>query len=165
MLLAIGVFLTLVGDNLPKTSNPMAIFSYYLLSMLILNILITVINIVSVKCFYKSDEQPVDSCLRRLSKCFLCKKGCAKQEQYGQNRDTDASLESISCITDPKQNITAQFTINSTTKVTLCGNENSMAEKFDLDTKFWVSKEPVMLNNYTDTVDDLDDKENGMILA
>ncbi|KAL4222789.1 hypothetical protein ACF0H5_018829 [Mactra antiquata] len=160
MLLAIGVFLTLVGDNLPKTSNPMAIFSYYLLSMLILNILITVINIVSVKCFYKSEEQPVDYCLGRFIKCFLFKKGCAKQEQYGQNRDKDASLESISCTTDPKQkqNITAQFTINSTTKVSLCGNEKSMAEKCDLE----VSKEPVMVNNNTDTVDDLDDKENGV---
>lgn len=38
--LSIAVFLTLVSDNLPKTSDPMALFSFYILSILVISICI-----------------------------------------------------------------------------------------------------------------------------
>ncbi|XP_060577235.1 neuronal acetylcholine receptor subunit alpha-6-like [Ruditapes philippinarum] len=44
VLLATAVYVTIVGDNLPKTSFPMAYFSYYLLALLITSICITLAN-------------------------------------------------------------------------------------------------------------------------
>ncbi|KAL4222802.1 hypothetical protein ACF0H5_018842 [Mactra antiquata] len=89
MLLAIAVFLTLIGDNLPKTSNPMSIFSYYLLSMLILNIVILIINILSVKCYFIGDKQPVSSCWASWSRCIKCKRRNNRKRRYVASRDAN----------------------------------------------------------------------------
>ncbi|KAH3851022.1 hypothetical protein DPMN_093549 [Dreissena polymorpha] len=51
-LLSIAVFLTLVGDNLPKNSNPMSLFSYYLVSVLVISVAITLAVICSLHVYY-----------------------------------------------------------------------------------------------------------------
>ncbi|XP_060559576.1 neuronal acetylcholine receptor subunit alpha-6-like [Ruditapes philippinarum] len=55
MLLAIAVFLTLVGDNLPKTSTPMPYFSYFLISLLVTGICVSCATIFNVRIYHKDD--------------------------------------------------------------------------------------------------------------
>ncbi|KAL4222924.1 hypothetical protein ACF0H5_018964 [Mactra antiquata] len=66
MLLAVAVFLTLVGDNLPKTSSPMSIFSYYLVAVLTLSVLFAIANIISIRCYFASDDKNINSLWKRL---------------------------------------------------------------------------------------------------
>ncbi|XP_048755488.2 neuronal acetylcholine receptor subunit alpha-6-like [Ostrea edulis] len=67
VLLAIAVFLTLVGDNLPKTSKPTAILSYFLLADLVLSSLICVFVILGLAIYYKDDsEKPVPKIIAKL---------------------------------------------------------------------------------------------------
>ena len=73
VLLAIAVFLTLVGDNLPKTSNPMSILSYYLLSVLILSVCITLLNILSLRLFHADDKDEVGAFWKGLTHFIRCR--------------------------------------------------------------------------------------------
>ncbi|KAH3694463.1 neuronal acetylcholine receptor subunit beta-2-like [Dreissena polymorpha] len=58
VLLSIAVILTLVGDNLPKNSSPMSLFSYYMLSLLVISVAITVAVICSLHVYHRSGKQP-----------------------------------------------------------------------------------------------------------
>ena len=53
VLLAIAVFLTLVGDNLPKVSSPMSILCYFLMFTLITSTLMTVTTIFNLRLYHK----------------------------------------------------------------------------------------------------------------
>ena len=71
VLLSLAVFLTLVGDNLPKTSNPMSILSYYLLTVLVLSVLICFFTILNLHIYFKDDVVPVPLCIQRITRCCL----------------------------------------------------------------------------------------------
>ncbi|XP_060599402.1 neuronal acetylcholine receptor subunit alpha-6-like [Ruditapes philippinarum] len=76
VLLALAVFMTLVGDNLPKTSEPVPILSYYLMILLILSTLMTVVTLLNLSIYFKTSQVP--ACLRstfRILLCFPCKFG------------------------------------------------------------------------------------------
>lgn len=76
MLLALAVFLTLVGDNLPKTSKPMPILSNYLLAILVLSVLMTVLAILNLRLYHQDETSvPPKLCqtFARLLLCRICK--------------------------------------------------------------------------------------------
>ena len=58
LLLSLSVFMTLVGDNLPKTSDPMPILSYYLLAMLSTSTLMCVVVIFNLYAFFRKSTPP-----------------------------------------------------------------------------------------------------------
>ena len=60
-LLAIAVFLTLVGDNLPKTSQPFPIMCYYLMFILVISLMICVGVICNMRLFFAENDKPVSS--------------------------------------------------------------------------------------------------------
>ncbi|XP_053385113.1 neuronal acetylcholine receptor subunit beta-3-like [Mercenaria mercenaria] len=70
VLLALAVFMTLVGDNLPKTSEPMPVLSYYLMILLILSTLMTVTTIFNLNIYFKKGQVP--ACWRRLYRIIFC---------------------------------------------------------------------------------------------
>jgi hypothetical protein len=76
VLLSIAVFLTLVGDNIPKSSKPMSLFSYYLLNNLILSTVIMFTTIVNLKVYHRHVDKPVPKWLsttvRKLQCCCCC---------------------------------------------------------------------------------------------
>jgi hypothetical protein len=77
VLLAIAVFLTLVGDNLPKTSKPTAILSYFLLTDLILSSLICFFVIPGLSFHYKDETKtPVPHIIERIVKFCYRKQKC-----------------------------------------------------------------------------------------
>ncbi|XP_060600782.1 neuronal acetylcholine receptor subunit alpha-3-like [Ruditapes philippinarum] len=53
VLLAIAVFLTLVGDNMPKTSQPMSTICYFLLTNLVLSSLIMIVTVLNLNLYHK----------------------------------------------------------------------------------------------------------------
>lgn len=74
VLLSIAVLLTLVGDNIPKTSSPMALYSYYLLSVLVISMCITIVTIVSERFYHKPEDIPVHARWQRFVLCFQCRR-------------------------------------------------------------------------------------------
>ena len=87
VLLSIAVFLTLVSETLPRVSEPMSYFSFYLVSVLIINVCATLATIINLR-FYFADEEDKPG---RFWTCFaggiLCRcntkntKAKAKTEQ------------------------------------------------------------------------------------
>lgn len=74
VLLAIAVFLTLVGDNMPKTSEPMSTICYFLLTNLVLSSLIMIITVLNLNVFHKSEKQPVPTFLSNLVLLLSCRR-------------------------------------------------------------------------------------------
>ncbi|KAH3851129.1 hypothetical protein DPMN_093610 [Dreissena polymorpha] len=72
VLLSIAVFLTLVGDNLPKNSNPMSLFSYYLVSVLVISVAITLAVICSLHMYHRSEKQQPGGAWRAIAMCLGC---------------------------------------------------------------------------------------------
>ncbi|XP_045176447.1 acetylcholine receptor subunit alpha-like [Mercenaria mercenaria] len=87
VLLAIAVYLTLVGDNLPKTSNPMSYFSYYLLALLVTSICIAMATVVNLRIYHCDETDPVTDCWVKIATCFKClkRKRKAKYKKSYQN--------------------------------------------------------------------------------
>ncbi|KAH3694719.1 neuronal acetylcholine receptor subunit beta-2-like [Dreissena polymorpha] len=88
VLLSIAVFLTLVGDNLPKNSSPMSLFSYYLVSVLVISVAITLAVICSLHVYHRRDKQP-GVVWRAIARCLSC--GCARRTAQGSSYKTNRS--------------------------------------------------------------------------
>lgn len=75
VLLAIAVFLTLVGDNMPKTSEPMSTLCYFLITNLVLSSVICLAAIFSLMLYYRDDTgSPPPSAVAGVTRILLCKK-------------------------------------------------------------------------------------------
>ncbi|XP_076114038.1 neuronal acetylcholine receptor subunit alpha-6-like [Mytilus galloprovincialis] len=69
VLLAIAVFLTLIGDNLPKTSEPMSLLSYFLMFGLVFSSLICFCTILCLRLQLKDKNRHIPDFLKRLVLC------------------------------------------------------------------------------------------------
>ena len=72
-LLSTAVFLTLINDNLPSTSDKMARISYYLASTLIVSVAVCILTIVNLRIFHTSDKKPVSSSFKTMVKLVTLK--------------------------------------------------------------------------------------------
>ncbi|KAL3843129.1 hypothetical protein ACJMK2_021081 [Sinanodonta woodiana] len=72
VLLAFAVFLTIVGDNLPKTSKPMPMICYFLLVNLSLSTFICIMTILNLRLYHKPESQSVPRCLAALARKLSC---------------------------------------------------------------------------------------------
>ncbi|KAK3602247.1 hypothetical protein CHS0354_034483 [Potamilus streckersoni] len=74
VLLAVSVFLTIVGDNLPKTSEPMAFLSYFLVLDLALSAVVTLVTVLNLKVYHNQDNsnKKVPRILRSIAKLMKC---------------------------------------------------------------------------------------------
>lgn len=89
VLLAIAVFLTLVGDNLPKSSSPMSILGYYLMTVLIISICITLANILSLRLYFHDDRETVTGCWTGLVRCMKCNLSRRKIKDKDKRKNSD----------------------------------------------------------------------------
>ena len=83
LLLALMVFLTIVSDNLPKTSSPLPILSYFIGLHVLLSALITLATILNLRLYYKDEHEPVPS--------WLC--NCCRKRRGGQQYTKEEHLE------------------------------------------------------------------------
>ena len=83
VLLAIAVFLTLVSDTLPRVSDPMSYFSFYLVSVLVISVLETVSTILNLRLYYgDEDDEP-----GAFWSCFTCMMRCkCRREKQRKHR-------------------------------------------------------------------------------
>ncbi|XP_069105818.1 acetylcholine receptor subunit alpha-like [Argopecten irradians] len=72
MFLSLAVYMTLVGDNMPKVSEPMAGISYFLLVSMIFSCALTIITIFTLRWHGRNDASRFPKWLRQL--VFLLKK-------------------------------------------------------------------------------------------
>ena len=67
MLLAMAVFLTIISDNIPKTSSPLAIVCYFIGVQVLLSALICCATILSLRVFHKDSSEPIPSWILYLT--------------------------------------------------------------------------------------------------
>ncbi|KAJ8319470.1 hypothetical protein KUTeg_004561 [Tegillarca granosa] len=73
ILLSFAVFMTLVDDVMPKSSEPaMALVSYYILGTIVQSGFVTVINVFLLAGYHKSDDARVPRILRFLTRKWCC---------------------------------------------------------------------------------------------
>ncbi|KAK3602110.1 hypothetical protein CHS0354_030459 [Potamilus streckersoni] len=72
VLLAFAVFLTIVGDNLPKTSKPMPMICYFLLVNLSLSTFISIMTILNLRLYHKPESKPVPRLLAVMARKLKC---------------------------------------------------------------------------------------------
>ena len=104
-LLAIAVFLTLVSDNLPKSSQPMSVMCYYLMSILIISVLICLAIILNLNVYFTEDDTHAPDWCEHFDWCepfvrvLLCRckaRGGKRSIQKELKWDSDANSSSIS---------------------------------------------------------------------
>ena len=77
LLLALAVFLTIISDNIPKTSSPLSILCYFIGAQVLLSTIICCVTICNLRLFFKDDSIPVPDWLcvcarkRRSSSPYL----------------------------------------------------------------------------------------------
>ena len=73
VLLALAVYLTIVGDNLPKTSRPMPIFCYYLTAVVILSVSMCFVTIINLRIYHKDETTEPPACLQSFVNVLTCR--------------------------------------------------------------------------------------------
>ena len=72
VLLAMSVFLTIVSDNLPESSQPnISLLSCFLFSDLVVSSLVTVSTILGLRYHHKKAEEPMPLLYKRLTRLYL----------------------------------------------------------------------------------------------
>ena len=72
MLLSSTVFLTVVNDALPSTSDPMSTLSYFVCGMMVYSVVITAVNVVQLNLFFRSETEHVPFCVQRFIRVVNC---------------------------------------------------------------------------------------------
>ena len=73
VLLALAVFLTLVGDNMPKSARSIAYLSYYIMAVLVLSVIIILEITLTMRVFYHSEGEDIPAHLAFLARFLNCK--------------------------------------------------------------------------------------------
>ena len=82
ILLSIAVYMTIISDKLPETSNPTSVLSYILISYLLQSASICIETVASLRCFHRDDKKPVEVVWIKCFSCSRCKS--LKQESNTQ---------------------------------------------------------------------------------
>jgi hypothetical protein len=70
--LTFAVYLSLIAEGMPRTSEPMAILSYYLMSMVVVSAVATIITIFTLRVYLKDEDDPVPSPIAIFVACLNC---------------------------------------------------------------------------------------------
>ena len=70
--LTFAVYLSLIADGMPRTSEPMAILSYYLVSMVVVSSVATIITIFTLRVYLKDEDDPIPTPVTLLVACLNC---------------------------------------------------------------------------------------------
>ena len=69
VLLSIAVFMTIVANTLPKSSDPMPLVAYFLVAVLAMSSVVCVCTIWNLRLFYRNDGNPVPNWLKTIYSC------------------------------------------------------------------------------------------------
>jgi hypothetical protein len=116
VLLAIAVFLTLVGDNMPKSSKSMSVLSYYLMFNLVNSSVICAVTIGLIRIHYSERHARI----LRLLRWFVRRVRCRKP-------DTKPDTQEFS----DKPHTQAFSDIESAQEVSVTGSTNGLCESIN----------------------------------
>ncbi|XP_045159519.2 neuronal acetylcholine receptor subunit alpha-3-like [Mercenaria mercenaria] len=93
ILLSFAVFMTLVSDNIPKTSAPMSLLCYCLTSLFSGSVLIMVCVMLNMRIFYTDPSTEISSAYVQFSKFLKC---CQKKDMKAHtNKDNSTIRENV----------------------------------------------------------------------
>lgn len=72
VLLSIAVFMTIVSDTLPRSSEPLPLIAYFLMIDLIISALISVCTIFNLRLYHKNDNIPIPKWLNQIYLILSC---------------------------------------------------------------------------------------------
>ena len=81
ILLSQAIFLTIVSDNIPKTSKPVSILCYFIGSQLVMSSLTCIANVLNLRLFYVNGDVPVAPFPR-----LFCQKCNSYQTKHGDEQ-------------------------------------------------------------------------------
>ncbi|OWF42087.1 neuronal acetylcholine receptor subunit alpha-5-like [Mizuhopecten yessoensis] len=97
VLLAYAVYLTLVADHIPTTSDNTSLLSVLLLMTLLLSVVSVIITIYVIRCYHYSDEVPISKTTRRVIRLMSYTsswKGCrCKMKVHTEKDGTNGSVK------------------------------------------------------------------------
>lgn len=96
MLLAIAVFLTIVSENLPKVSNPMSYFSYYIVCIIIINMFAALANIFSMRIYHSDKQECIGRFLEGLTRCLVHKSKKGRQNAPQVSKEKNPVRDTVS---------------------------------------------------------------------
>ena len=85
VLLSIAVFMTIVSDILPKTSEPLPIIGYFLMIDLIVSALIGLCTILNLRVYHKKDDVPIPKWLIGVNNFLSC--NCRRGTTVGSTEE------------------------------------------------------------------------------
>ena len=92
VLLSIAVFMTIVSNTLPKTSEPLPIIAYFLMMDLIISALISLCTVLNLRLFHKKDTIPIPKKLVYIYNFLSC--SCRRSGIIGPYHKDD-TIENI----------------------------------------------------------------------
>lgn len=92
VLLSIAVFMTIVSDTLPKSSEPLPLIAYFLMIDLIISALISLLTVLNLRTFHKKDDVPIPKWLTRIYNILRC--NCRQNGSIG-NYEKDETLNTL----------------------------------------------------------------------
>jgi hypothetical protein len=78
--LTFAVYLSLIADGMPRTYEPMAILSYYLMSMVVLSAVATIITIFTLRVYLKDEDDHIPTPIALFIACLNCLV-CTKEDE------------------------------------------------------------------------------------
>ena len=79
VLLAIAVFLTIISDSLPASSDPIPVITYKLMSDMVISVCITLVTILNLRLYHKDESIPVTKRWQALYRFLFCK-SCRRKD-------------------------------------------------------------------------------------
>ena len=84
VVLALAVFFTLIGDNLPKTSSPLSHLSYFLTIILIYSVAMCITAVFNLRLYFKEDTINVPHFVASTVNFIRCKE-CKLKRKFGKS--------------------------------------------------------------------------------
>ncbi|XP_048730329.2 acetylcholine receptor subunit beta-type unc-29-like [Ostrea edulis] len=100
--LSFAVFMTLLSDNIPKSSEPMSLMSYFLIETMGMSTLICVLTVITMNFHFKKSQSRVSrkaviilNVLQLQFLCQLCEKETKESKIYDNAELGDISIQNI----------------------------------------------------------------------
>jgi len=91
VLLSIAVFMTIIGDMLPRSSEPVPIISYKLMIDMVISSLIVLVTILNLRVYHREERKPVPNTLQGMYLVLSCS-GCQRKRKV---QDVLESVETV----------------------------------------------------------------------
>ena len=96
ILLSLAIFMTIVSDNIPKTSSPLSILCYFIGSQILMSFGICVATILNLRLFHIEENKPVSSHVCCLCRRFRISYTNSRNARTSPFNSSGANLETLS---------------------------------------------------------------------